>query len=130
MIEFPVIGSLDIGFISVAENNNLIPFEVKRVFWTYGTPEPIVRGRHAHHETKQIIIAVTGRILVTTEQANGEVNVFVLDKPNQGLYVPPSVWHTMQYTQAAVQMVLASTLYSESDYIREYTKFKAIWSKA
>jgi mannose-6-phosphate isomerase-like protein (cupin superfamily) len=125
-IEFPVIGSSEIGYISVAEMGAFLPFEVKRVFWTYGTPENIVRGRHAHHHTQQVIIAVSGRILVTTEQADGTMEVFVLEKPNVGVYVPPNVWHTMQYSQSAVQLVLASTSYSEQDYIRDHSEFKSV----
>ncbi|ALI99745.1 sugar 3,4-ketoisomerase [Rufibacter tibetensis] len=127
IIEFPAIGSSEIGYISVAENSDLLPFEVKRVFWTYGTPESIVRGRHAHYQTQQVILAVNGRILVTTEQADGPVEVFVLERPNLGLYVPPNVWHTMQYSNAAVQMVLASTSYSEEDYIRDHSEFRSVW---
>ncbi|WP_221175691.1 sugar 3,4-ketoisomerase [Rufibacter immobilis] len=127
LIEFDGIGAPEIGFISVAESSGALPFEVQRIFWTYGTPESIVRGRHAHYQTEQIIIAVAGRILVTTEQANGTIEVFVLEKPSQGVYVPPNVWHTMQYSKGAVQMVLASTAYQEGDYIRDYAEFKSIW---
>ncbi len=128
LIEFKQMGEPGIGYISVAQNNQL-PFEVKRMFWTYHTPESIVRGRHAHHATEQILIAVTGRIVVTTETAAGDIQTFVLDKPNTGVYVPPNVWHTMQYSHTAIQVVLASTLYDEKDYIRNYEDFKRIWSK-
>ena len=126
LIEFPKIGASDIGFISVAENSDLIPFDIKRVFWTYYTPESIVRGRHAHHSTEQVLIAVTGRIIATTETPDGEIQTFVLDKPNVGLYVPPQAWHTMQYSHTAIQMVLASTVYNESDYIRDYETFRKL----
>jgi dTDP-4-dehydrorhamnose 3,5-epimerase-like enzyme len=124
VIEFSKIGDSSIGFISVVENKIPIPFEIKRVFWSYYTPESIVRGRHAHHKTEQILIAVSGRILVTTELSNGEINTFVLDSPNKGLYIPPAAWHTMQFSHNSVQLVLASTIYSESDYIRDYNEFK------
>lgn len=130
IIEFPKIGSPDIGYISVVEDSKLVPFEIKRVFWTYFTPEIIVRGRHAHHETEQVLIAVTGRILVTTEIVDGTINTFVLQNPNIGLYVPPNAWHTIQYSHTAVQVVLASTVYNEQDYIREYDQFKSIWKEA
>ncbi|QHL89035.1 WxcM-like domain-containing protein [Nibribacter ruber] len=127
LLVFPEIGAQEVGFISVAENTGFLPFEVKRVFWTYHTPESILRGRHAHYTTEQIIVAVHGRILVTTEQADGEVQVFVLDTPGQGVYVPPNVWHTMQYSGNAVQLVLASTVFDEADYIRDVEKFKQVW---
>lgn len=126
LIDFGKIGDSSIGYISVTQNNTL-PFEVKRIFWTYYTPESIVRGRHAHRVTEQILIAVTGRIVVTTETAQGEIQTFLLDNPNQGVYVPPNVWHTMQYSHTAVQLVMASTPYDEKDYIRSHDDFKQIW---
>lgn len=124
LIEFPRIGDDYIGYISVVEQGKIIPFKVKRVYWTYQTPEFILRGRHAHYSTEQILIAVNGKITVTTELQNGEINIFTLDKPNLGLYIPPNAWHTMQYTENAVQLVLASTIYNEDDYIRSYDDFK------
>ena len=124
LIHFPKIGSSSIGYISVAEVQDLIPFDVKRIFWTYYTPESIVRGRHAHHHTEMILIAVCGRIIVNTELVSGEIETFILDRPDQGVYLPPYTWHTMQYSHIAVQMVLASTMYDEQDYIREFDDFK------
>lgn len=128
LIEFPKLGASDIGYISVAENSALVPFDTKRVFWTYFTPESIVRGRHAHYQTEQVLIAVTGRIIVTTESAAGEVRTYVLDNPNIGLYIPPNNWHTMQYSHTAIQLVLASQPYNELDYIRDYKIFREVWS--
>ncbi len=127
LIEFNKIGSPDIGYITVAENYS-VPFEVKRIFWTYFTPESIVRGRHAHYKTEQILIAVTGRILVTTELASGEILTFPLEKPNVGVYIPPNAWHTMQYSHTAIQVVLASQNYDANDYIRDYNQFKKVWA--
>ena len=123
IIEFPKLGAPEIGYISVAENNKNIPFEVKRVFWSYHTPDNVVRGRHAHHNTEMILIATLGRIVVNTEMPNGDLNVFSLESPNQGLYLPKYCWHTMQYSHIAVQLVLASELYNEADYIRSYDDF-------
>ena len=127
LIAFPKMGNPEIGYISVAEQSKLVPFEVKRIFWTYYTPESIVRGRHAHHQTEQVLIAVAGRINVTTELSDGTIQIFCLENPNVGLYVPPNAWHTMQYSHAVVQLVLASTVYNEDDYIRNYKDFKEIW---
>lgn len=129
LIEFPKMGSPEIGYISVVEQNTLVPFEVKRIFWTYYTPESIVRGRHAHHQTEQVLIAVAGRITVTTELSDGTIQIFRLENPNVGLYVPPHAWHTMQYSHSAVQLVLASAVYNEDDYIRDYKNFKEIWQR-
>jgi mannose-6-phosphate isomerase-like protein (cupin superfamily) len=122
IIDFFKIGNSEIGYISVAEVQKNIPFEINRTFWTYYTPHHISRGRHAHYNTQQVLIAVNGIIKVTTE-TNGKQEEFMLDKPNLGLYIPPNSWHTMEYSHNAVQLVFASTLYDESDYIRDYQDF-------
>ena len=127
LINFPKLGDPEIGYISVTEQQQLVPFEVKRIFWTYYTPESIVRGRHAHHTTEQVLVAAAGRITITTELADGTTEIFRLEDPHVGLYVPPHAWHTMQYSHSAVQLVLASAPYQETDYIREYEDFKRIW---
>ncbi len=128
LIQFPKLGAPEIGYISVTEQQSLLPFEVQRIFWTYYTPESIVRGRHAHYATEQVLIAVAGRITVTTELANGIIHTFRLEDPNVGLYVPAHAWHTMQYSHSAVQVVLASQAYNEADYIRDYEQFRQIWA--
>lgn len=128
LIQFNKLGDSSIGYISVAQNNQL-PFEVKRVFWTYFTPENIVRGRHAHYETEFILIAASGRIVVNTEKANGQIETFILDKPDTGIYIPPNVWHTMQYSHTSSQLALASTSYDEKDYIRDHSEFIRVWGK-
>ncbi len=127
LIQFPKLGDPGIGYISVMNHQELVPFEVKRIFWTYYTPESIVRGRHAHHHTEQVLIAVAGRLIVTTELADGTIQTFRLEDPHVGLYVPPHAWHTMQYSHSAVQLVLASLPYDEADYIRSYNDFKSTW---
>lgn len=114
------------GYISIGEAQSEIPFEIKRIFWTYYTPEEVVRGRHAHYETEMVLIASAGRIVVNTEMPDGSLNVFVLDKPDVGVYLPKLCWHTMQYSHNSVQLVIASTVYNESDYIRSYEDFKKL----
>lgn len=126
LIELPHQGSLEIGYLAIAESEKTFPFRIERVFWAYYTPDSVVRGRHAHHETEMILIAAAGRIILTTEMPGQTPQVFVLDKPNQGVYIPRHCWHTMQYSHNAVQLVLASTHYKEEDYIREYDEFKTI----
>lgn len=128
LIDLAKLGTPDMGYISVAEAwPGVVPFEVKRVFWTYHTPESILRGRHAHYRTEQILIAVAGRITVMTEQADGILQTVRLEDPCLGLYVPPQTWHTMQYSHSAVQLVLASHPYDAADYIRDYEQFRAVW---
>lgn len=128
LIEFPKLGEPGIGYISVTEQYKQLPFEVQRTFWTYYTPESIVRGRHAHYVTEQVLVAVAGRITVMTELPDGTVSVHRLEDPHIGLYIPPNAWHTMQYSHSAVQLGFASLSYNEQDYIRQYEKFKEVWS--
>jgi len=128
LLTFSQIGDADIGYLSVSENAVLpLPFAVRRVFWTYATPDNILRGRHAHRATEHVLLAMAGRIVVTLEHADGRLEVFRLESPHIGLYVPPYVWHTMQYSAGAVQLALASLPFAEDDYIREYVEFKKVW---
>ncbi|MDB5234318.1 MAG: dTDP-6-deoxy-3,4-keto-hexulose isomerase [Hymenobacter sp.] len=130
LIQFPKLGGPDIGYISVGENGKgPLPFAVQRVFWTYYTPESIVRGRHAHQRTEQVMVAAAGRIIVTTELADGDIQIFRLEDPYVGLYIPPCAWHTMQYSHTAVQLVLASQPFAEDDYIRDYDAFRQRWTQ-
>lgn len=122
IIHFPKIGKTIEGYISVAEGDNL-PFDVRRVYWTYFTPESISRGGHAHHFLEQVLIAVAGKIVVTTQMPGEKPEKFVLDSADKGLFLPKYCWHTMQYTHNSVQMCIANMAYQESDYIRDYQEF-------
>ncbi len=122
IITFPKLGGPALGYISVAEKENL-PFEAKRIYWTYQTPENVERGGHAHYELEQILIAVAGKITIDTELLSGKKEQFVLNNPNVGLYIPKMSWHTMKYMQNSVQLCIASIAYEETDYIRDYTTF-------
>ena len=113
------------GYISVAENDTL-PFQVKRVYWTYFTPESVKRGGHAHHVLEQILVAVAGKIIVTTQMPGMAEESFVLESANMGLFIPKHCWHIMQYSHNAVQMCLANIPYDEQEYIRDYTMFKSL----
>ena len=124
IINFPSIGSSELGYISIAEELSLVPFKIQRVYWTYYTPQSVIRGGHANIEKELVLVAVSGTIIVTTELSNGLEQKYMLDSPDKGLYVPKLCWHTMKYSHNAVQMVIASNYYSESDYIRDYEIFK------
>ena len=125
IIEFPKIGHSSDGFISVAEKS-LLPFEVKRIYWTYFTPENVKRGGHAHYQLEQILVAVAGKIIVSTQMPGQVENVFILDTADKGLFIPKYCWHAMQYSHNAVQMCIANIEYDESEYIREYDLFKKL----
>jgi len=128
IIEFNKIGTSRTGFITVLENNKNVSFLIKRIFYTYWTPESIIRGRHANRKNEEIIIALTGKITITTEIAK-EKKEFVLDKPNIGLYIPKNTWVTMKYSHTAIQLVIASEKYNEKQYIRRYQDFKTLITK-
>ncbi len=123
-IDFKQIGSDEIGHISVAELEKTIPFPIKRVFWTYGTPETVERGNHAHRNNREVIIAAVGEITLVAESRDGEKETFVLNNPNQGLYIPPNVWITMSYHPGTLQLVINSNEFNEDEYIFSYDDFK------
>lgn len=123
--EFPKIGNIYDGYISVAEKDHL-PFEVRRVYWTYFTPESIKRGGHAHRELEQILVAVAGKIIVITQMPGEDEITFILETANKGLFIPKHCWHIMQYSHNAVQMCLANIAYNEQEYIRDYNQFKLL----
>jgi hypothetical protein len=123
IIQFPKIGQSSLGYISIAEKENL-PFIPQRVYWTYFTPEEVERGGHSHYNLQQILIAVSGKIIITTELKNGKKQEFILDSPDKGLYIPKMCWRTMKYTHNSVQICIASIEYDPEDYIRNYDDFK------
>jgi len=123
--EIGSIGESSLGYISVAEVSKNIPFEIKRVYWTYYTPNNVIRGKHAHRELQQIIFAVSGEIKLKTEDKYGNKVDFVLNDPKKGLYLPPFVWRDIQFSHNAVLLCLASLEYDERDYFRDYKEFKA-----
>lgn len=111
------------GNISVVENNQDIPFEVRRAYYLYDVPGGESRGGHAHKELSQLIIAASWSFTVTLD--DGRVKrTFTLNRPYQGLYVVPGIWRTLDdFSSGAVCLVLASHEYDEGDYIRDYNEF-------
>lgn len=125
LIELSKIGSSSLGYITVAQSSGL-PFEIKRVYWTYYTPDSVIRGHHAHHELEQLIFATSGRIEFELEGLDGNKHQFVLDSPNLGLYIPQLYWRTIKFSHSAVLLCLASMEYTEQEYIREYSDFQKL----
>ncbi|WP_301060050.1 FdtA/QdtA family cupin domain-containing protein [uncultured Muribaculum sp.] len=111
------------GNLSVVENYDTVPFEVKRTYYLYDVPGGESRGGHAHKELSQLIIAASGSFTVTLDDGNVK-RTFLLNRPYQGLYVVPGIWRTLDdFSSGAVCMVLASEGYTEDDYIRDYNNF-------
>ena len=111
------------GNISVVENGKTVPFDVKRTYYLYDIPGGEERGAHAHKELQQLIIAASGSFDVTLNDGNVK-RTFMLNRPYQGLYVVPGMWRELNnFSSGAVCLVLASEVYDEGDYIRDYEEF-------
>lgn len=111
------------GNISIVENQKEIPFEVRRVYYLYDIPGGESRGGHAHKELSQLIFAVGGSFDVIIDDGIVKRTV-TLNKSYVGLYVVPGIWREIvNFSSGATCLVLASHLYDESDYIREYDEF-------
>jgi len=129
LITFSSIGDSALGFITVGEGHKNVPFEIKRVYWTYFTPHNIQRGGHAHKQLEQMIFAVCGRIEFSIENPEGRKETFVLDSPDTGLYIPSLIWRDIKFSHNAVLLCMASDTYQEDDYIRDYDTFKRSYFK-
>lgn len=120
------------GNLSVVQNGDTIPFDVKRIYYLYDVPGGESRGAHAHKELSQLIVAVSGAFRVTLDDGNVKRS-FMLNRPYQGLYVKPGIWRDLDdFSSGAVCMVLASEVYQQDDYIRDYEdylKFRDIHGK-
>lgn len=111
------------GQLVALEEFKDIPFRVKRVYYMYDTVKGVIRGKHAHKMLEQILICIHGSCKIRLDNGK-EQKVIPLEKPYEGLYVPNFMWREMyDFSSDAVLMVLASELYNESDYIRNYDEF-------
>lgn len=118
------------GQLVALEEFNDIPFEIKRVYYMYGTLEGVRRGFHAHKSLEQILICICGSCNVLLDNGK-EKKIVSLEKPYEGLYVAHDMWHEMyDFSDGAVLMVLASEVYQEEDYIRNYEEFLKFVGKA
>ncbi|WP_415325256.1 sugar 3,4-ketoisomerase [Chryseobacterium sp. MMS23-Vi53] len=124
IITYNKIGSSELGYITIAEAQKNVPFDIQRVYWTYYTPQDVIRGGHAHKVLQQVIFAVSGTITFNTEDKDGNKETFVLDHPTKGLYIPKLIWRDIQFSHSAVLLCLASELYDENDYFRDFEEFK------
>jgi dTDP-4-dehydrorhamnose 3,5-epimerase-like enzyme len=122
LIDFPPLGD-DRGSLVALEANKTVPFDIKRVYYIFGTKLGVARGFHAHRALKQVAVCVTGscRMLLDDGQNKEEV---LLDSPTKGLLIEDLVWREMHdFTSDCVLLVLASEHYDEADYIRDYDNF-------
>jgi hypothetical protein len=111
------------GNITVVENGNNIPFEVKRVYYLYDIPGGEARGGHAHYELQQYIVAASGSFDVILDDGKNRRTV-TLSRPNIALHIVPGLWRELDnFSSGSISLVLASQTYDEKDYIRDYKKY-------
>ena len=123
LIDFPVLGD-NRGKLVAIEGNRHIPFEIKRVYYIYGSSSDVARGFHAHKELRQVAVCLSGQCRIVMDDGSKKEDV-ILDNPSQALLIDKMQWHEMYgFSDDCVLMVLASQPYDESDYIRDYDVFK------
>ena len=116
-------GNNETGLLIPLENNFNLPFEVKRIFYTYDVPFESNRGARAYYNTKQVLICICGSLKVKCFDGENE-EVYELNKCDEALYIEPHVWRTsFEHSPDAVLLVLSSLEYNEEDYIRDYDKY-------
>ena len=111
------------GQLVALEEHKDIPFEIKRVYYMYDTGKGVTRGQHAHKSLEQILICIHGSCKLMLDNGK-EKKIVSLEKPYEGLYISNNIWREMyDFSSDAVLMVLASDVYKEEDYIRNYDEF-------
>lgn len=111
------------GNLVVIEGHQDIPFEIKRVFYMYGSDPNIVRGQHANRRSSFVLINVSGTSKVRITDGTDEL-IVVLDKPRMGVYIPPMYWKDMyDFSPDSVLLVLSDEHYDGNEYIRDYAEF-------
>ena len=123
MLEFPQRGD-DRGHLVIAEGMQDVPFDIKRVFYIYGSDSSVVRGQHANRKTEFVLINVAGKSKVKVKDGEGNEAIFCLNRPHTGIYLPTMVWKDMyDFSEDSVLLVLASEHYDAAEYIRDYDEF-------
>lgn len=112
------------GNLSVIEKE-CIPFDIKRVYYLYDVPSGAYRGGHAHKEQQAFLIALSGSFDVVLKDGKNSQSI-MLNKPDKGLLIPNGIWRELEnFSSGAVCLVLASDVFDEDDYIRNFKVFKS-----
>lgn len=126
MLEFAQKGD-ERGHLVIVEGMEDIPFDIKRVFYIYGSDKDVVRGQHANRKSEFVLINVAGTSKVRIKDGKGNEAVYYLNRPHTGIYLPNMVWKDMyDFSEDSVLLCLASTHYDANEYIRDYDEFKTI----
>ncbi len=126
MLEFAQKGD-ERGHLVIVEGMKDIPFDIKRIFYIYGSDENVVRGQHANRESEFVLINVAGTSKVRVKDGKGNEAVYSLNRQHTGIYLPKMVWKDMyDFSEDSVLLCLASTHYDSSEYVRDYETFLKI----
>jgi hypothetical protein len=111
------------GNLTAVTNNKQVPFDIKRIYYLYDMPGGLSRGAHAHKALQQLVIALSGSFDITLDDGEAK-RTFQLSRPNMGLLIPSGLWRELyNFSSGSICMVLASALYDEQDYLRDYNEF-------
>lgn len=123
LIDFTVRGDKRGSLVALESGSNTIPFNVKRVYYIYGTQAGVTRGQHAHYALKQVLTCVSGSCDILLDDGT-ERKTIRLDNPAKGLLIDGFIWREMShFSPDCVLLVLASEHYDEADYVRDYQRF-------
>lgn len=126
MIEFDQKGD-ERGRLVIVEGNKDIPFDVKRVFYIYGSDRDVIRGNHANRKTEFVLINVAGTSKVKVKDGKGNEIIFNLNRPHVGVYLPRMTWKEMyDFSEDSVLLCLASEHYDPEEYIRDYDEYVSV----
>ncbi|MEY4860349.1 MAG: TDP-4-oxo-6-deoxy-alpha-D-glucose-3,4-oxoisomerase [Bacteroidota bacterium] len=104
-----------------------IPFDIKRVFWTYNVPAGEIRGGHAYKTQHEVIIAISGSFDVVTKDRNGQLQRIHLNRGYEGLLLPPNTWrHLENFSTNSVSLHISSSVYDDSDYLMNFVEFSTL----
>lgn len=111
------------GNLTFIQNDSTLPFEIRRIYYLYDIPADSERGGHSHRTLHELLIATAGSFTVRITDGHEE-KCFTLRRPNEGLYIPPGHWRVLEsFSSGSVCLVLASELFCEEEYIRDFNEF-------
>jgi hypothetical protein len=129
IIELPKIADPR-GNLTFFEDNNQIPFEIERVFWTYDVPGGEIRGGHAYYKQNEFIIALSGSFDIVITTPDGEARTWSLNRSYYGLYLPAKTWrHLENFSTNALSLHVSDSRFDEKDYIRDFETYMELHEK-